>query len=137
MEKATSKLRKKLFSIEEQACHEIHDFGKLFQELQDKIVLSGQSKSTLNNYALKLAQVSLYFGKPPQHISEKEINRYLALLARKSETPSLSDFKFAVFGLRYHTKHICSLFQPILSIWHGLVYYKKSGHSPENIKPAN
>ncbi|MCX6233195.1 MAG: phage integrase N-terminal SAM-like domain-containing protein [Bacteroidetes bacterium] len=101
MEKASIKLRKKSFTIVEQACHEIHGFGKLFQELQDKIVLSGQSKSTLNNYARKLAQVSLHFGKLPQHISEKEINRYLASLARKSKTPSLSDFKFAVYGLRY------------------------------------
>jgi site-specific recombinase XerD len=101
MEKATTKLRKKTFTIVEQACHEIHGFRKLFQELQDKIVLSGQSKSTLSNYTRKLAQMSLHFGKLPQYVSEKEINRYLASLARKSKTPSLSDFKFAVYGLRY------------------------------------
>ena len=101
MENERSKLRKKVFTIVEQACHEIHGFKKLYGELQDKVLLSGQSKSTLTNYARKLAQVSLHFGKLPQHITEKEMNRYLASLARKSKTPSLSDFKFMVYGLRY------------------------------------
>jgi hypothetical protein len=93
IKKATIKLRKKTFTIVEQAFHEIHGFRKLFQELQDKIVLSGQSKSTLKNYARKLVQVSLHFGKLPQYIGKKEINLYLASLARKSKTPSSSDFK--------------------------------------------
>jgi site-specific recombinase XerD len=96
-----SKLRKKSFTIVEQACHEIRGFRNLYQELDDKVRLSGQSPSTLNNYARKLAQLSLHFGKLPQHIGEKEMNKYLASLARQSKTPSLSDFKFAVYGLRY------------------------------------
>jgi integrase/recombinase XerD len=101
MEKATPKVRKRTFTIVEQACHEIQGFKKLYEELQDKILLSGQSKSTLTNYGRKVAQVSLHFGKLPQHISEKEMNRYLASIARQSKTPSLSDFKFYVHGLRY------------------------------------
>jgi integrase/recombinase XerD len=96
-----SKLRKKSFTLVEQACHQVRGFRNLYQELDDKVRLSGQSKSTLNNYARKLAQLSLQFGKLPQHISEKEMNKYLASLARESKTPSLSDFKFAVYGLRY------------------------------------
>jgi len=99
--KTQSKLRKKSFTIVEQACYEIHGFSKLWEELQQKVTLSGHSQSTLNNYGRKIAQLSLHFGKLPQHISEKEINRYLASLARKSTTPSLSDFKFTVYGLRY------------------------------------
>jgi len=95
------KLRKKSFTIVEQACHQVRGFRNLFEELDDKVRLSGQSSSTLNNYARKLAQISLHFGKLPQHISEKEINKYLAQLARQSKTPSLSDFKFTVYGLRY------------------------------------
>ena len=66
MENERSKLRKKVFTIVEQACHEIHGFKKLYGELQDKILLSGQSKSTLTNYGRKLAQVSLHFSKLPQ-----------------------------------------------------------------------
>jgi integrase/recombinase XerD len=95
------KLRKKSFTIVEQAIHQVRGFRGLYQELDDKVRLSGQSPSTLNNYARKLAQLSLHFGKLPQHISEKELNRYLAEMARQSKTPSLSDFKFAVYGLRY------------------------------------
>lgn len=101
MKNATPKLRKKSFTIVEQACHEIHGFSKLYQELQDKVTLSGQTQSTLKNYARKLAHLSLHFGKLPQHIDEREINRYLASLARKSTSPSLSDFKFTIYGLRY------------------------------------
>lgn len=95
------KLRKKSFTIVEQAIHQVRGFRQLYQELDDKVRLSGQSPSTLNNYARKLAQLSLHFGKLPQHISEKELNHYLAQMARQSKTPSLSDFKFAVYGLRY------------------------------------
>jgi site-specific recombinase XerD len=101
MENERSKLRKKVFTIVEQACHEIHGFKKLYEELQDKILLSGQSRSTLTNYGRKVAQISLHYGKLPQNITEKEVNRYLASIARNSKTPSLSDFKFYVHGLRY------------------------------------
>jgi len=101
MEKSTSKLRKRTFTIVEQACHEIPGFRKLYQELQDKVVLSGQTKSTLSNYARKIAHICLHFRKLPQDISEKEINRYLAVLARRSKTPSLSQFKHTLSGLRY------------------------------------
>jgi integrase/recombinase XerD len=95
------KLRKKSFTIVEQAIHQVRGFRQLYQELDDKVRLSGQSPSTLTNYGRKLAQLSLHFGKLPQHISEKELNHYLAEMARQSKTPSLSDFKFAVYGLRY------------------------------------
>jgi site-specific recombinase XerD len=57
--------------------------------------------STLSNYARKIAHISQHFQKLPQNISEKEINRYLADLARKSKTPSLSQFKHTIYGLRY------------------------------------
>jgi len=95
------KLRKKTFTIVEQACHEISGFKNLYQELDDKVRLSGQSTSTLYNYSRKIAQLSLHFGKLPQHINEKELNKYLASMARQSKSPSLSEFKHAVYGIRY------------------------------------
>jgi site-specific recombinase XerD len=101
MENAKSKLRKKTISIVDRACDEIPGFKKLYQELQDKVVLSGQAKSTLSNYSRKIAHVCLHFKKLPQDISEKEINRYLADLARRTNTPSLSQFKHTIYGLRY------------------------------------
>ena len=101
MENEAPKLRKKTFTLVEQACHEIPGFWKLYEELQEKMVLSGQVTSTLSNYARKLAHLSLHFRKLPQDICEKEINKYLVTLARKSKTSSLSDFKFTIYGLRY------------------------------------
>lgn len=95
------KVRKKTFTIVEQAIHQVRGFRNLYQELDDKIRLSGHSSSTLTNYGRKLAHLSLQFGKLPQHISDKELNKYLASLARQSKSPSLSDFKFTVYGLRY------------------------------------
>jgi hypothetical protein len=94
--KAQSKLSKKSFTVVEQACHQVRGFRKLYEELDDKFRLSGHSNSTLNNYARKMAQLSLHFGKLPVNIEEKELNRYLADLARQSKTPSLSSFKFMV-----------------------------------------
>ena len=96
-----SKLRKKSFTIVEQAIHQVRGFRNLYQELDDKVRLSGQSTSTLKNYRRKMAQLSLHFGKLPQHIDEKELNKYMAQLVRQSKSPSLSDFKFTVYGMRY------------------------------------
>jgi len=96
-----AKLRKKSCTLVDQACHEITGFRNLYHELDDKVHLSGQSSSTLASYSRKLAQLSLQFGKLPQDISEKDVNKYLVDLARRSKTPSLSEFKFTVYGLRY------------------------------------
>ncbi len=96
-----TKLQKKSFTIVEQAKQQIRGFSELYQEIDDKIRLSGHSMSTLNNYARKVAQFCLHFGKLPQDFNEKEVNKYLASIARQSKAASLSDFKFAVYGLRY------------------------------------
>jgi len=95
-----TKLRKKRFTIIEQAMHKVHGFRNIYQQLDDKMRLSGHSDSTLSNYARKLAQISLYFDKLPYEIPEDDINKYLAKVYRE-KAPSLSDFKFKVFGLRF------------------------------------
>jgi hypothetical protein len=95
-----SKLHKKK-SFAEQACHAIPGFRDLYQQLDDKMRLDGNATATFKHYAQKLAQLSLHFGKLPQHISEEELNKYMASLIRQSKSPSLSDFRFIVFGLRF------------------------------------
>lgn len=99
--KTRSKLRKKPLTIVEKACYEVPGFEKLWEKLEEKIIISGHSPTTLDNYGRKLAQLSIHFGKLPQHITEDEVNHYLASLAKNSKTPSLSAFKFSVYGLRY------------------------------------
>ena len=53
MEKATSKVRKRTITIVERASLEIPGFRKLYQEFEEKVILRGQTKSTLSNYAVK------------------------------------------------------------------------------------
>jgi hypothetical protein len=84
--KTQSKLRKKSFTVAEQACQQVRSFKKLYEDLGDKARLSVHSHSTLTNYARKLAQLSLHFGKLPENIGEKEMNRYLTSLARQSRS---------------------------------------------------
>lgn len=95
------KVRKKRLSIAEKACHAIPGFRDLYQQLDDKMRLDGNTITTFKHYSQKLAQLSLHFGKLPQHIREDELNKYMASLIRQSKSPSLSEFKFIVYGLRY------------------------------------
>jgi len=97
-----TKLQKKNDGIVQRACNEINGFRELFEELDDRVRLSDQSSGTLVSYSRKLALLSLHFGKLPQDITDKEVNKYLADLTRQSKTPSLSEFKFAVYSLRYY-----------------------------------
>lgn len=99
--KTPSKVKKNL-PIVEQACHAIPGFRDQFQQFDDKMHLDGNTKTTCYHYAQKLAQLSLHFGKLPQHISEDELNKYMASLIRQSKKPSQTQFKFIVYGLRYY-----------------------------------
>jgi hypothetical protein len=48
----------------------------------------------------------LHFGKLPELISDDEINEYLCTLALNPKSPSRSNFKHAVYGLRYYFRLI-------------------------------
>jgi hypothetical protein len=89
-----TKLRKKSFTMVEQAKVQVKGFKELYQEFEDNILISGQSSSSLENYSRKIAEVCLHFDRLPQDISEKDLNKYLADLARESRSPCLSNFKF-------------------------------------------
>jgi site-specific recombinase XerD len=99
--KTQTKLRKKSSTIVRRAIAQVKGFHELYQEFEDKILISGQSSSALSNYSRKVAEVCLHFDKLPQDISEKDLNKYLADLARQSNSPGLSNFKFTVYGLRH------------------------------------
>jgi integrase/recombinase XerD len=66
----------------------------------------GQSKSTLNNYLRRIAAISLHFGKLPDQICDEELKEYLTALALSKSSPSRSNFKHMVYGLRYYFRHI-------------------------------
>ena len=89
-------------TIVEKAIETIPGFNTVYQKLQQQVILRGQSKSTFHNYIRRIAQISLHFGKLPEQISDDEINEYLTSLALQSKSPSRSNFKHAVYGLRYY-----------------------------------
>ncbi|MBU0488098.1 MAG: site-specific integrase [Bacteroidetes bacterium] len=74
--------------------------------MQQQTVLRGQSQSTLSNYIRRIAGISLHFSRLPEEISTDEINEYLISLALSPKSPSRSNFKHAVYGLRYYFRHI-------------------------------
>ena len=88
------------------AIDSIKGFEKVYKQLQQQVILKGQSQSTLTNYIRRIASISLHFGNLPENISDEEINEYLTSLALNPKTPSRSNFKHAVYGLRYYFRLI-------------------------------
>jgi integrase/recombinase XerD len=89
-------------TIVEQAVATVTGFDQVFKKLEQQVVLRGQSKSTLHNYIRRIASVSLHFERLPEQVSDDEINEYLTSLALDPRSPSRSNFKHAVYGLRYY-----------------------------------
>jgi site-specific recombinase XerD len=96
-------MRKRLEpTVVEKAIETIPGFNVVYQKLQQQVTLRGQSKSTLENYIRRIAKISLHYGKLPEQITDDEINEYLCSLALSAKSPSRSNFKHAVYGLRYY-----------------------------------
>jgi integrase/recombinase XerD len=89
-------------TIVELAVATVTGFDQVFKKLEQQVVLRGQSKSTLHNYIRRIASVSLHFERLPELVSDDEINEYLTSLALDPRSPSRSNFKHAVYGLRYY-----------------------------------
>jgi hypothetical protein len=96
--KTQTKLRKRTLTVIEKAIAEIIGFKELYQAFEDKILILGLSSSALNNYARRVAEVCLHFNRLPKDISENELNKYLADMAREGKSQCLSNFKFTVTG---------------------------------------
>jgi integrase/recombinase XerD len=97
----TKKLRTEP-TIVEKAIEIVSGFENVFKKLNQQVTLRGQSKSTLENYIRRIADISLHFSRLPENISDDEINEYLCSLALNPKSPSRSNFKHAVYGLRYY-----------------------------------
>jgi integrase/recombinase XerD len=90
----------------EKAISVVPGFDVVFKKLNQQVTLRGQSQSTLNNYIRCIANITLHFGKLPELILDDEINEYLCALALNPNSPSRSNFKHAVYGLRYYFRLI-------------------------------
>ena len=93
-------------TLVEKATQAVPGFELVFKKLSQQVTLRGQSQSTLNNYIRRIATITLHFGKLPEQISDDEINEYLCALALNPKSPSRSNFKHAVYGLRYYFRLI-------------------------------
>ena len=93
-------------TVMEKAMTIVPGFEKVFKTIEQQTILRGQSKSTLNNYLRRIAAVCIHFGKLPELISDDELNEYLTALAISAKSPSRSNFKHMVYGLRYYFRHI-------------------------------
>src|SRR5690606_6259725 len=92
---------KKECSVIDTACTKIAGFSELYQNLKQKVSLSGKSDSTLRNYSHHLAKMALHFDCLPTALDIDQINDYLYLLQQQHDTPSDSYFKHTVYGLRF------------------------------------
>jgi site-specific recombinase XerD len=93
-------------TLVEKAIEMVPGFHLVFKKLDQQVTLRGQSKSTLNNYIRCIANISLHFGQLPELITDDEINEYLTTMALNPKSPSRSNFKHAVYGLRYYFRLI-------------------------------
>lgn len=89
-------------TIVEKACTQVEGFAAAYQKLNEKVLLAGQSKSTLSNYGRQLAHLCLRFNCLPEQLDDEQINGYLAALASGTNSPSRSSFKHSIYGLRFY-----------------------------------
>ena len=83
------------------ACAKVAGFKNLHKRLEKKIIVSGKSLSTLNNYMRCIAHLCLYFKCLPTDLDLEQIEEYLLSVKKENKTPSESFFKHTVYGLRF------------------------------------
>ena len=86
------------------ACERVPGYLEFEERVVRKLIINSRSDSTIKNYSLHLAAVSLHYGIIPTELSYREIDDYLYYLQTQRRTPSLSYFKFTVCSLRFAFK---------------------------------
>lgn len=97
---------KKESTLVQRACTEVSGFAAVWKKYENQVALKSLSQSSLNNYGRKLAHLCLHFGCLPELLSNEQIESYLAERSKNAVTPSLSDFKHSVYGLRFYFRSI-------------------------------
>ena len=88
-------------TLVQRACAKVEGFRAIHKRLEKKIIVSGKSLSTLNNYMRCIAHLSLYFKCLPTDLDLEQIEEYLLSVKKENTTPSESFFKHTVYGLRF------------------------------------
>lgn len=92
-------MKKQGATLVQRACAKVAGFQKAYKRLEKKIIVSGKSLSTLNNYMRCIAHISLHFNCLPTQLDLEQIEEYLVHLKKKGA--SEADFKLTVFGLKF------------------------------------
>ena len=88
-------------TLVQRACAKVAGFKSLHKRLEKKIIVSGKSLSTLNNYMRCISHVALHFNCLPTDLDIEQIEEYLLAVKKKNTTASESFFKHTVYGLRF------------------------------------
>ncbi len=86
-------------TLVQRACANVKGFNALHKRLEKKIIVSGKTMSTLNNYMRCIAHVALKYNCLPTQLDLEQIEDYLLHLKKKGA--SEADFKLTVYGLRF------------------------------------
>lgn len=79
-------------------------FEDLLYRFERTISVLGRSRSTFENYSRHVASISLHYGKLPTDLDPEQVEEYLFMLQKRSQTPSQTYFKHTVYGLRFLLK---------------------------------
>lgn len=88
-------------TLVQRACTKVAGFKNLHKRLEKKIIVSGKSLSTLNNYMRCISHVALYFNCLPSQLDIEQIEEYLLMVKKRNTSTSESFFKHTVYGLRF------------------------------------
>lgn len=88
-------------TLVQRACAKVTGFQALYKRLEKKIIVSGKSKSTLNNYMRCIAHIALRYKTLPSKLDIEQIEDYLLMVKKRNTTASESFFKHTVYGLRF------------------------------------
>lgn len=94
-------LKQQETTLVQRACTKVSGFKALYKRLEKKIIVSGKSTSTLNNYMRCISHVALHFNHLPHQLDIEQIEEYLLMVKKKNTTASESFFKHTVYGLRF------------------------------------
>lgn len=92
-------MKKQGATLVQRASAKIAGFKTLHKRLEKKIIVSGKSISTLNNYMRCISHLALHFNCLPTQLDLEQIEEYLVHLKKKGA--SEADFKLTVFGLKF------------------------------------
>jgi hypothetical protein len=69
-------MKKQETTLVQRAFTKVTGFKSIYKRLEKKIIVSGKSMSTLNNYMRCLAHVALHFSCVPSQLNTEQIEEY-------------------------------------------------------------